>query len=304
MSWLALPSIGSRIGALLLVAMVACAAGCKTKVKQQVGIPDTLDLPGLAEALRARYGPLTTLWASGKFEASIVDPSARTSQFVNGELILLFRKPRDFRLVGKKPLLGENVFDLGSNEQSYWLKVAGGQLPFFFGSHQYAARVPADALPVRPDLVLEVLGVAALQDDLTRPPAPTLRYNPDADAYMLLFVSPADGHLAATKEVWYDRQTLLPTLVILFDASGRPALRAYLRLHEPLDNGPAVPVARRYELFFPATGSTLTMTLDEVRDTNRRAPNDASFRMPSPPQDSVDLDRLIARQSAPTEAKP
>jgi hypothetical protein len=91
----------------------------------------------------------------------------------------------------------------------------------------------------------------------------------------------------ATREVWYDRKTLLPRLVLLFDANGRVALRAYLANHRKvkLENQPEEQwpmVATNYRLYFPDSGSKLSMQLTDVALAGPRGvPNDRSFRFDS-----------------------
>ena len=92
---------------------------------------------------------------------------------------------------------------------------------------------------------------------------------------------------AAEKEVWYDVQTKLPKLVLLFDANGRVILRAYLS--EPKDvEGTAAKMQSKYDLYFPESKSQMSFQLTEIKESiiiNERVkiPNPGSFAFPEEP---------------------
>ena len=62
-----------------------------------------------------------------------------------------------------------------------------------------------------------------------------MRFNNDADAYMFLWNVKLPDRWAVQKEIWYDRATLLPKLVLLFDENGRVVLRAYLSNYKSVE---------------------------------------------------------------------
>jgi hypothetical protein len=97
--------------------------------------------------------------------------------------------------------------------------------------------------------------------------------------------SPLPDRWAAQKEVWYDRETKLPRLVVLFDENGRVVLRTFLSEHQPVEVEGAARedwprVARRFELYFPDTGTTMSLQLSDVELRRGPVPNDASFAFP------------------------
>ena len=89
------------------------------------------------------------------------------------------------------------------------------------------------------------------------------------------------------KEIWYDRQTLMPKRVLLFDAGGRVVMWArlsnYERVETPRTDRDDWPwMATRYELFFPYTGTTMSFDLSDMSLSYKGFPNAASYRMPDP----------------------
>ena len=280
------------------------AAGC-ARVDQPAGGTRPQPFTGptepqitVVQAINQNNQPLPTLWSSHYYEATIVDPKTKRSTFVNGTGALLYRRPLGFRLVGKKDVIGD-VFEVGSTDERYWMKAAEPDpARLWYGEHKNAGKPCVEQIPIQPNLVMEVLGVGLIDTDLTKFPAPVMRFNPDADAYMFVWVAPAGGpgagprRLAAQREVWYDRATKLPKLVVLFDADGRPVLRANLGKHRavevadtPQDRWPRV--ATDYRLYFPDGGSRMAFTLDEVELDRRGVPSRRGIVFPgSTPQDA------------------
>jgi hypothetical protein len=264
------------------------ATGCVPKDTARVGKPymgPTESMSEVVAAINQNNARLPTLWSRGYFEANVTDRQhdGRTS-FVNGDVVLLYRRPGDFRLVGKKDVAGA-VFEAGSNDERYWLVVKGNQDTMWWGSHANIDRVDPSVMPIQPGLLLDVLGVGALNGEFLRPPVPVMRFNNDADAYMFVWAAPLPDRWAAVKEVWYDRQTKLPTLVILFDDDGRVLLRAFLSNHKPVEVEGAPredwpKVATNYRMYFPEGPTTLSFELSEIALSRSGAPNDRSFAFP------------------------
>jgi hypothetical protein len=207
-------------------------------------------------------------------------------------------RPDSIRFIGKDAIVGP-VFELVSNPERYWV-IAG--LPdkntMWHGRYASFDRVDKSQIPVRPDLVLEVLGIQSIATNLLQPPVPVMRFNNDEDVYMLVWNAPLADRWIAVKEIWYDRETLLPRAVVLFDENGRIVLRAYLLEHQPVevegvpkDQWPRV--ATVYRLFFPQTGSTMKFDLKTALETKRgNIPSARTFAFPQDPQASqvIDLD--------------
>ncbi len=244
----------------------------------------------VVQEINANNLRIPTLWARISFEATIVDPETSKSTFVNGDTgTLLYRKPQDLRLKGTKP--GVTVFELGSNSTRYWLlSPAPGPDTMWWGNYRNIGKPCSKDIPIRPDMVLEVLGVGAIDADFLHEPSPVMRFNNDNDAYMFVWQMRVTrpNRWAAQKEIWYDRQSKLPKLVVLFDENGRIVLRAYLSNHKPVGEPVAgmasqPMVATRYELLFPDTKSQMTIELRDMRLQEKGVPNDRSFRFPEDP---------------------
>ncbi len=283
--------------------LFGCVPKTATKIEPYTG--PTLPLKDVVEKVNANNSKLKSLWASGYFEGTIFQKDADTgktrSDFVNADMILLYRPSDDLRIIAKKP--GADIFDLGTNRETFWMIVRPAET-MWWGEY---AKTPAGGdsrMPVQPNLLLQVLGVSSIETDFLAQPAPVMRFNPDARAYMLTWQVKTEDRWIAQKEVWYDVETLLPKSVFLFDENGRIVLRAHLTAYKPVGGGTvggettggeptegvAAPmVATQYRLYFPDTGSKMFFRLDDVEKTSSRgAPNDRSFTFPGPEKAGVD----------------
>jgi hypothetical protein len=287
------------------------ALGCQSK-GDKGRLPRTRPWTGptqtmaqVVQEINANNLRLPTLWARHTFEATIVDEN-RQGHFVNGDGAILYRSPqaergRGMLVVGDKPILGR-IFEIGSTEERYWLKVAERLDTMWYGSYEHLGKPCVQKVPIPPALVAEVLGVGTFGTDFTQFPAPVMRFNPDAHAYMFVWVVPQTNpsRLAAQKEIWYDRVTKRPTMVILFDENGRVQLRAHLSRHRQVDvEDTNLPPERRpwvatiYRLYFPENGSKMSFDLSEVRLSNKGVPDRRGIVFPGENPDDAGVSKVI-----------
>jgi hypothetical protein len=236
----------------------------------------------VVKQINANNNKLPTLFATlGTFEASIVDDHGRRDDEVFGGQ-LMYRAPRELRVVGTKPLGA--VLDIGSNNLVYWLTARSpGPDTSGWGHYENLGKDCSKPIPVRPDLLLEVLGISTINEDFNRLPAPVMTFNNYEDAYMFVWVAKAPDRFVAVKQVWYDRQTKRPKKIALFDANGRIVLQGRLSNYRAVevaglakDQWPTVPT--EYTLSFPDSGSWIVLKFEDVMLKRKGLPSDASFR--------------------------
>lgn len=269
--------------ALVLLPLLCVLAGCPKVERVTTGYyGPTQTMDDVVAEVNRNNASIRTLRASHSYDALIVDPKGKSHAF-SGDGYLLFRKPEDLLLTAK--VLTEDAFTVGSNEERYWF-VVPRENTMWWGEKENFTPSKAKDIPVRPDLLLEVLGVLDVETDFKQPPVPVMRFNNDADAYMFVWTAPLADRWIPVKEVWYDRQTKLPRLVNLFDEHGRIVLRAYLRDHRAVQGSTGL-IAHRFELFFPETKAQMNFTLRDVRTELKKGrvtiPNDGSFAFPDQP---------------------
>ena len=254
------------------------------KAPQEYGGP-TLTMAQVVERLNANNEPIRTLWARLDYDVSIVDEKKQPHKLL-GDGVLLYAKPQELRLVGMKVGMG-TVFEIGSNARDYWLKVdLPDQRKLWWGRYKNLGKACAQEMPIPPDLILEVLAVPDLNTDLTVQPVPTMRFNREEDAYVLIWNVRAPDRWLAQREVWYDRQTLQPRRVLLYDANGRVVLRAELGEFRRVEVGGVAEerrpwVATNYRLRFPEQDSSMRIELRDVKLQNRGKPEPGTIQRPT-----------------------
>ena len=254
----------------------------------------------VVSAINSNNLKIPTLWAHHYYEADVVDEKKR-SHHVSGDGVLLYQTPISMRLVASAAGAG-TVFEIGSNPQTFWLKLGpeAGDTMWWGRYEEFARMNPDDAgIPIRPDMVLDVLGIATVNTNFNELPVPTMRFNAEGDAYVFIWNGKLRDRWVALREVWYDRVTKRPRLVLLYDMNGRVVMCATLDLKQyhalpiqglPKEQWPWTP--GDYKLFFPDTGSRLQFTLESTELNHGQngitVPNPKSFRMPSPENPGVE----------------
>ena len=264
------------------VVAIGLLAGCVPKpVVRPAYYGPTDDLATLVGKLNARGERLVSFRGEGSFDADLVDPKSKDHTTGGGDVTLLYTPPGNLRLAGKA-IVGR-VFDIGSNADRYWL-ILPRQDRMVWGKHESMPGGRSSSLPIRPDLIVEVLGVTPLPTDLLHDPSPALRFNNLEDCYMLTWQTLLSDRFAVQKEVWYDRQTLLPRLVLLFDTAGREVLRATPSDPKTVDGyDPPLEMPSKYALSFPESGSTFSIRLNDLDRERDGAPNARTFAFPQRP---------------------
>ena len=277
----------------ILLASCCLVAGCHpTPVARPKGwyTGETEPMREVVQQINDNNQELPTLWASHGYKATVVDERGKSHTFT-GDGAILYRGPREMRLIGNAGVVG-NVFEVGSTNDRFWLKLVPELDTMWWGHYRNLGKPCAQAIPLRPDLVVEVLGVSTINPDFNQLPVPVMRFNHGADAYMFVWNkrSEQNDRWIAVKEVWYDRATFRPKAVILFDENGRVTLEAMLskpiQVDAPNTDRAAWPtIASEYRLFFPdppgnqgGGGSRLLLRLSDPALKYKGLPNDGTFR--------------------------
>lgn len=266
-----------------------CGKSPVTSLEDRLNPPGLLPMQAVVNAINANNQRIPSLYATLNYSATIHDKD-QVHSVSSDEGYVWYRRPDDFRLVGKMAAVG-TVFDMGSNSREFWLEVIPGTNRLWCGTYAGLARLRSDQLPIpiRPDLVTEVLAVGTINTDFNALPVPTMRYDSATDAYVLVFNVHAPDRWVAQKEIWYERATLRPRRVILYDADGRPVLRAALSMDKRVElsegklaDWPLVP--GDYKLFFPDSGSRMEFSLTQAWLEHKVGrvvfPNARTFQVP------------------------
>jgi hypothetical protein len=276
------------LGPLTLLALACFVAGCPHERKEPVGWyhDSTQSMGQVVEDVNRNNQAVPTLWARVGYTATVVDAKKR-KHTVGGDGVLLYRTPRDMRLVANMTAVG-TVFEVGSLSDRYWLVLKPEMETMWWGYHRNVGKpcVSAD-LPIPPYYVVEVLGVGTIDTNFNTLPAPTMRVDHERHKYAFVWNAKLPDRWFALKEVWYDLQTKLPERVLLYDSNGRVVLRALLSNHRPVEiNGQPrdrwPKVATKFNLFFPDNGTVMDLDLTEVMLDRRGSPTRRGIDFPDP----------------------
>jgi hypothetical protein len=245
----------------------------------------TLTMADLISQINARNQQIPTLFANfDHFKAWFVDPKTNQTHYVDGEGNLQYTSPNKIRLRASNDLYG-NLFDMGSDGEKYWVSIQQGN-EVWEGTYNTLMNVGPQDVPLQPDLVPEVLGVRPIDPDMNEQPVPVMRFDNESDAYIITWNLHLPDRWVAQKEVWYDRASLMPTLVKLYDSNGRALLVAKLSKPGPvkIDGIPQnqwPEIQTHYDLFFPPSGAKMAFDLADVSLSHNGHPNAANYRMPN-----------------------
>jgi hypothetical protein len=261
----------------LLSSIFAAGCCCHPPVpatQPYIGPTDTME--SVVAAINQNNQKIPTLWTQLSYSATIVDPEKKTTNSFGGDGGLMYAWPRSLLLNGNKDVVGQ-VFQLGSNNAEFWVKVRANadRFNYWWGHYANLGKPGCRPMPIRPDLVLQVLGVGLYGADFLQPPVPVMRFDNDQDVYVFDLNVPASDRWETSEEVWYDRQTKLPKKVLLYGDRGRVLLRADLSDYAAVENKSIAKeqwpkIARHYELFFPDSGSKITFDFIDTPQTEHR----------------------------------
>jgi hypothetical protein len=251
---------------------LGCARGHQAAQNMGYDGP-TESMAAVISHINANNRAIPTLYAKHYLEASIFDRSTNKTTFVNASGDLFVYKPREMLLRGKKDGVGK-VFEMGSTREQYWFTVFIDNPTQWWGNIRNIGKKCSAEIPIRPDLIGEVLGIGNINSQLMELPSPTMRFNNDLDVYMFVWSNRLPDHWYAEKEIWYDRGTYRPRKVLLFDDNGRIVLRANLGEYRqiPVANVSSAQqpwIATSFHLYFPENRSTMTLTLSDLSLTTK-----------------------------------
>lgn len=296
-----------RILFCLAVFLTACRPPTPTATHFYNGPTDPMAT--VVADINQNSGKIPSLYATLDYQANIVDPKTRRVTSVSGDGSLLFRRPQSLLLRGNKDLVGE-VFAIGSNDAEFWLKIGGDVDTTWWGHYANLGKPGCEPMPIRPDLILEILGIGLFNTDFLQQPVPVMRFDNDEDVYRFDWNVRGINRWMTLKEISYDRATHVPREVRLYDPDGRAILTAKLSDAVPLpvpglDKSQWPLIAGKYDLLFPDTGSSISFHFSEDYATQHKGyPKPTSFRRPQPDTKNVNQVDAHVEEENPPAAMP
>jgi len=270
---------------LLILALLI--AGCPSRPAL---VPlEPLPLDRAIEVVNENTARLTTgLKATGPVRGEVrISDGSKHSFDLSGKLLLI--PPYHLRF-DVQNALGRTEFLLGSNADHFWLHVERDEDTFRFGRHATPEDERAVELPIRPDWMIEALGLNTLPTDTTGPAGPIQTV--EHDHQRLLFIThDDDGQGMIRKEYWLSRyRPRLIERVVYRDDTGVELMHSQLIDYRRQDEtGLLLP--RRMRLEWPTQDSWI-----EFRVRRWQERGDLSCELPAFQLDAPEVLRQRYRQ--------
>ncbi len=168
---------------------------------------------------------------------------------------LIVHCPRNMRL--DMSVLGKSYFVFGSNEERYWVEQPDARA-LTWGRHDRDIEPNARDLIIRPELIVEALGISLIPEGNS---APMTQRITDTHQQLVFFDQGNNQSGRISKEFWLTRfEPQLIDRVIFRDPMGQLVMDAKLDKYKPVvPGGPLIP--HRFEVSWPATEGFMLLTV-------------------------------------------
>jgi hypothetical protein len=179
--------------------------------------------------------------------ARLVDSKGKEHAY-NFDGDLLYKKPRSL-LMRMRHGMGTPVMQVGSNDEEYWAWIEPEMQQMWWGRHRNAGKPCVEKITVRPEQMVDVLGIGALpgpEDGLIGP------IRAFGDQYDILYYATAEsgGRQRFVRQYYVDRAAPYQVRLIAFlDEFGRKEMTAYLDDYKRSWNGGPM-VAHNVSIFW------------------------------------------------------
>jgi len=236
----------------LVVFLVIGLAGCHTTPgPQSATLPalSMIDAIRVSDANTARISG--TIRASGSVDGHFTHEGRRRSYQLDG--VLFFLAPDFVRFDLKK--LGDRQLLFGSNDERFWI-YSKQEKDYACWNRGDAERIP-DEMPIRPDQIIDALGLRLIGDMRATADADIVQRVVDDAQQILVMVRDESGQLILEREYWLDRYApRLVRRVVFRDAEGNVELASDLTHYRAIEpGGPMLP----YEMAADWPGSEARM---------------------------------------------
>jgi hypothetical protein len=190
---------------------------------------------------------------------------------------LLVIPPRHLRL--DLQTLGQTQVLFGSNDELYWLHVVPQVDTYWWGRYDNIELTDVADIPIRPDMIVEALGIVGLMPDTTGTEGPFQRVA--GEHQQLLFVTyDSSGQGRLYKEYWLSRRGDRRIERIIFrDDLGREQMRSQLSDYRPLE-GDGPPLAHRVDVRWPERDAHLLLKVRTWKAQPVLTPDHRAFQPP------------------------
>lgn len=274
------PPSGTRNGAASpwrlgsMVSLVLVLTGCpKPSIPPLDPMPIEKTVRMVNDNLR---GAQTGLRARGRVTADFTDPDgSRHRRFLDGTLLII--PPHHVRF--DMTVLGKTQILLGSNTDTFWFYLRQDAGTMRWGHHDSVKGSMPAGMPIRPDMIIEALGLSRLDPETTGPNGPVQRI--EQQYQQLLYLEHDEvGQGYIEKEYWIERvPDGRPRRIVFRDRIGQAVMQSQLDDYRPLfSGGPELPT--RVTIEWPLERGGLTFHIARWELESRLTPDAAPFVLP------------------------
>jgi len=249
------PQHACALAAVTAVVLAACVPEPPTLA------PPPAPLAHVVARVNANNERIDVVYAAHCALAGVLTDEGGRARRVDMQGPLRYARPRQFYLDLKAFGGIAGGATIGSNAERYWLAINGGELDkFIWGKYEHLDEADVREFPLRPDLLIEALGVNPLPGARGGLLEPVRRSSSDYDELIYLRFS-EDGRLVIDREYYIDRRPpFLIRRIVLRDAAGAEAMVARLGDYKPIGgDGPLT--AKTIELSWPEQQAMLELKL-------------------------------------------
>ncbi len=311
-------TLAAIIGTVCLTGGFGCQPHDGGSVRDDQPPPPPRAVGEIVSVLRGNAAKLDRpLWSNSVTVTARFKDADDKEHVYNLDSNLLFRRPRGLRM-DLRPGLGDQVMQIGSNAEDYWLWIEPELGSMWWGRHKHGGKPCAGTISVRPDQLVAALGLGGLPDHEDGLIGPARKFGKAYDIlYYLRRTAMDDGmtdddHAArhddtarhddaarqATpylldREYWVERFPPYMVRVIQFrDVIGRVSMSAFLDDYRQVwDDGPWL--AHDVTIKWPIEEGRFTMKITRFRTLDASKVSPAAFARPSIDQLPGGIDRII-----------
>jgi hypothetical protein len=264
-------SLLRAIVAVPVILVLALLTGCPPQEQPSPSLPP---LPATEQfnLLNQQAAAIQTLRLTGDVKLTFVDSRGNSQSYDAHGVLLIDKRPENPELLLTGTYLGQEVFEMGMNQDDYWLinyhdKVA------FVGAMAHADSLPDDVMPLRPQRILSLLAITELVNNpqehtvfITNAPpyygtnVLVVQIPNDEPAWVnrRLYVNPYDdrvhGVTLYTQNGFFIASSNLDNYQIVASPDGQPASVG--------SSGPEIPFS--IDIKYPAAGADLDIKVNKA----------------------------------------